>query len=236
MKNQYFGDINDYRKYGLLLAIVTESRLRPLVVWMLTPSDASSDGRFTKYLEDREHWAGYDGELYDSLREWLASPGGRHVRSIEASEILPEATFMSALLNDPTADRAVYMREALSLAQACDLVFFDPDNGIEIESVQKGQGNSSKYVYWDEIETFYSQQHSLLIYQHFPRVKRDEFVRQLAERLSRTCPDAAVTSFQTAHVVFFLVEHPRHQQALDGVAGDVQTRWKQEFRIGRHTA
>jgi len=32
MKDQYFGDINDYRKYGLLRAIVRSSELRIMVV------------------------------------------------------------------------------------------------------------------------------------------------------------------------------------------------------------
>ena len=33
MKDQYFGDINDYRKYGLLRPIIASSG------WMLTPDD-----------------------------------------------------------------------------------------------------------------------------------------------------------------------------------------------------
>ena len=42
MKDQYFGDINDYRKYGLLRAITASSGLRLLVVWMLTPDEGST--------------------------------------------------------------------------------------------------------------------------------------------------------------------------------------------------
>jgi len=36
MKNQYFGDINDYRKYGLLRCFA-EAGLNIGVCWMLTP-------------------------------------------------------------------------------------------------------------------------------------------------------------------------------------------------------
>ena len=46
MKDQYFGDINDYRKYGLLRAVVCTSGLRLMVAWMLTPDDGSTDGKF----------------------------------------------------------------------------------------------------------------------------------------------------------------------------------------------
>ncbi len=45
MKNQYFGDINDYRKYGLLRAIQSKGEARLLVAWMLTENDGSRDSR-----------------------------------------------------------------------------------------------------------------------------------------------------------------------------------------------
>ncbi len=44
MKNQYFGDINDYRKYGLLRSVLAASRMSLFVAWMLTEDDGSSDG------------------------------------------------------------------------------------------------------------------------------------------------------------------------------------------------
>ena len=39
MKNQYFGDINDYRKYGLLRILSTYGPIKTAVCWMLTPDD-----------------------------------------------------------------------------------------------------------------------------------------------------------------------------------------------------
>ena len=50
MKNQYFGDINDYRKYGLLRTLQSTGSGRLLVAWMLTPDDGSRDGGFRSYL------------------------------------------------------------------------------------------------------------------------------------------------------------------------------------------
>ena len=46
MKNQHFGDISDYRKYGLLRALQSSGDGRLLVAWMLTPDDGSRDGGF----------------------------------------------------------------------------------------------------------------------------------------------------------------------------------------------
>ena len=54
MKNQYVGDVNDYRKYGLLRCLVSSGELRTLVAWMLTPDDDSSDGKLRGYPERRQ--------------------------------------------------------------------------------------------------------------------------------------------------------------------------------------
>ena len=46
MKNQYFGDGNDYFKYDLLIFLAEElSGIKKLsIVWMLTEDDGSKDG------------------------------------------------------------------------------------------------------------------------------------------------------------------------------------------------
>ena len=47
MKNQYFGDINDYRKYGLIRILSNSGIIRTGICWMLTPDDTRTDGKFT---------------------------------------------------------------------------------------------------------------------------------------------------------------------------------------------
>ena len=50
MKDQYFGDIGDYGKYGLL-RFLAKKGIKIGVHWYLTPSDGSNDGKFTDYLD-----------------------------------------------------------------------------------------------------------------------------------------------------------------------------------------
>ena len=71
MKNQYFGDINDFRKYGLLRTIQRESGLGIGVCWFLTADDGGVDGRLMKYLNQPSRWRHYDSELYDKLQSLL---------------------------------------------------------------------------------------------------------------------------------------------------------------------
>ena len=95
MKNQYFGDINDYKKYGLLRAIKKASNLQQLVAWMLTPDDGGSDGKFVEYLTQPSKWEKYDPLLYSELIR-LADKG-RKVSLIEESNILNEGAFFQIL-------------------------------------------------------------------------------------------------------------------------------------------
>ncbi len=64
MKNQYFGDINDYKKFGLLRSIMSATDINILISWMLTEDDGSTDGKFIEYLSEPEKWSQYDNQLY----------------------------------------------------------------------------------------------------------------------------------------------------------------------------
>lgn len=73
MKNQYFGDINDYRKYGLLRALRSEGDGSLLVAWMLTPEDGGRDEGLRSYLDDPDTWAKYDPELFKGQADLLST-------------------------------------------------------------------------------------------------------------------------------------------------------------------
>jgi hypothetical protein len=68
MKNQYFGDINDYRKYGLLRLLSGRGQIRTAVCWMLTADNGSSDGSRIDYLRSPLTVGG--STILISLRPW----------------------------------------------------------------------------------------------------------------------------------------------------------------------
>jgi hypothetical protein len=82
MKHQYFGDVKDYLKYGLLREVF-RSNLKLGVCWMLTPDDISTDGRKTGYLSAPNTWRKHDPELYDLLRHTVVAQGLRNLSVIE---------------------------------------------------------------------------------------------------------------------------------------------------------
>ena len=97
MKNQYFGDINDYKKYGLLRSIIRATEFRVLVAWMMTPDDGGADGKFIKYLQRPQEYAHHDPALFDGLNDLLARNRDRYVGLIEDTDLIPGARYFSAI-------------------------------------------------------------------------------------------------------------------------------------------
>jgi hypothetical protein len=220
VKEQYVGDVNDYRKYALL-RVLGRSGLRLGVCWMLTPNDERSDGNKLGYL-DQPKQERHDPELFGLLRRVRDEPDARRLILIEGSEILPGAVFVNTIVPETLFERQLWFKQASAVLAETDLIFFDPDNGMEVGSAAKGRRNSSKYVYRDELAATYRTGHSLLVYQHFQRKERESFIRATADDLRRVAPDGEVWAIRTSHVVFMLVIQPRHHAALSAAAHHVR--------------
>jgi hypothetical protein len=201
------------------------------VIWMLTPDDTRTDGNKTEYLNQPEQYRKADPELFDALRACVLEDGQRDVS--QAQSFLPNATFFSRLIPDVLETRKRTVRDAQEAVIDTELVFFDPDNGIEIPSCAKGKRNSSKFVYWDEVYSTYQNGHSVLVYQHFPRAAREEYVQQRLEEFSSRLHDATVMSFCTPHVGFFLAAKPDHMPHIQTRLPRLSQLWKDELvRVG----
>jgi hypothetical protein len=209
VKHQYAGDVNDYLKYALLRRLTERDARRLLVCWMLTPDDGRGDGRLTRYLDDPSRWRALDPELFDALRALRDGGGARGVGEIERAGLLPGARFQSEMLGDDGREREAYFARTRALARGRELVFFDPDNGMEVPSTPRGRRNSSKYLYRDELARTYADGHSVLVYQHFPRAARGPFVSALKRRLMRLTGAPEARAFRTERMVFLLLPQPR---------------------------
>ena len=233
MKDQYFGDENDFRKYGLLRTLTRESGLSLAVCWMLTPSDGSTDGRFTGYLTGAPEWERFDPPLFRFLRQTVIEKGIRSVRAIEDSSLLPSARFYGELVPDGRPAREEWGMRALAAACGADLVFFDPDNGMEVRSRPLGRRNSSKHLLWSEARRFFAEGHSLLVYQHFPRVARETYLREQAARLREATGATVSIAFSTPRLVFFLLSQDGHAEALGRASETVQSLWVGQIQVSQ---
>ena len=231
MKNQYFGDINDYRKYGLIRSILETSPLEIMVAWMLTPDDGSTDGQHTAYLDNPGKWHSYDPELFDTLGQILSDKNNRNISRIEQTDLLGSSGFYSSRVPDDALQRNRWFNVLVKASQNYDLVFLDPDNGIEIKSKPYGKKHSSKYLYWHEIRALWESGKSLLIYQHFIREKRNQFIRRLGAQLQEQTTGAIVSAFSTPRVVFFMALQEHHQCHHPGIIKKTGTSWKEQIQF-----
>lgn len=240
MKVQYFGDEHDFRKYVLLRLLA--KRFSIGVCWMLTPDDDRNDGGKRAYLreEQADRWRHFDEKLYDLLasrvsetalanRE-LTKPSKEDLRSIEKEGLIEgeercEKDYKSTIyfedgVPQSRETRAIFRADCRRNLATANLIFYDPDNGIEIKSCPKGRRNSIKYVYWDELAEDYKAGKSIITYQHFPRRPHDEFINEKRQQLAKFLPGAATWAFEARDVVFLLAAQASHVKSVESIEDD----------------
>lgn len=203
MKNQYFGDINDFKKYTLLRKVAEVSGQRIGICWMLTPDDQSTHGNKLEYLNKDKEFSPVDSFLFRKLTH-INSNTPRNVALAGRWQLIPGAKYFDALMSD-SCDRTDFFRAAMDALRPCDIMFFDPDNGFEIKSVMKGKRNSSKYIFYDELKDFLSDGRTVIVYQHFPREKRTLYIDRMKSEIRSRLLVRSLISIRTSSVVFFVL-------------------------------
>lgn len=231
MKNQYFGDINDYEKYGLIRQLTGFGEVPTTVCWMLTPNDPGHDGHRLNYLLEPDVWRRFDPVVFDHLHQQVIEHKHRDVSSVENSGILHNCRFYSEIVQDDASQRITYLLKLLEFARNSDLVFFDPDIGMEVKSIPSGRKHSSGYLYFKEVEKTFSAGHSLLIYQHWPRKPRQPFIASLANRFRTATGVKRLYAYGRKFVVFFLVPQTHHEEIFARHNEGLAQEWKEQLEI-----
>ena len=197
MQDRYTGDVGDFGKYSLLrrLCALRDGDVEPLklgVVWYqpnpeLITSETAPDGKFIAYLcpkqkdvgeEQEREYRCCDPPLYDTLREIVKSTS-RCVEAVERANLLGTGTvFHRDRVPGPVqgargearaAKRQRWVDDALGATEGCDVVFLDPDNGLEPKAVPITRKMAPKYAYLEEVGKWLERCQSLMIYHHLGR-------------------------------------------------------------------
>jgi hypothetical protein len=172
MQNRYVGDIGDFVKLGILRALGSAGRLG--VAWWLHPDEGhNADGRHTTYL-GREAWRRLDPPLFDALKA-IVEAEQRNVAALQGADLLPGALY--AIEPIPTEGPALARRRAreawfeglTSQLATCDLVFVDPDNGLETSRFSPAARRCAKCVSLAELIALATPGRTLLVYHHQTR-------------------------------------------------------------------
>lgn len=248
MQQRYVGDVGDFGKYGLLRGLLRAARPRRprlAMLWWLTADEShNADGRHAAYLDAPAEYRACDEALFDAMRAVRAA---RTVQAVMSAGLLPpDAVSFDEPLTFSARRRATERRSArdgwLERARAASrdaqLLFFDPDNGLECRSVGRHALKGPKYVFEDELQALGGPAQSLLVYHHLSRTSAHRHqVSGLLERLRRALPKHAepiAFHFRRGTPrVFALVpsrRHPWWQAARAGAALD--DAWRPHFGLG----
>ena len=234
MQDRYAGDVGDFAKFGLLRQLLRPSasgqRIWLAVLWYLVEDeDGNFDGKHISYLRD-DHMRSCDPVLHDTLRHIVGNKT-RNVRRLEGSGLLPpdQTVFFSARMASLRSrkrgtvsaidGRRQWFLHALEGSEGADLVFLDPDNGLEVASVPPASTKANKYVYLYEVRAIAERGQSVLIYQHHNRSAAADVQTALALKRLRSiipqCPRVAAITFRRGSVrSFFLLVARSHSAIL----------------------
>jgi hypothetical protein len=230
MKNEFFGDIRDYRKYGLLRLLTGGKKVGSAVCWMLTPDE----DRPTKvdYLCREKTWRyntcwHFDEGLFDALQQAVCVEQERNVARAKHVDILnPEVfAFHEEQLKDDIYKRREYFDRFLTYSEGKDLIFFDPDNGLETRGAPAGRKGSSKFIYLDELLCTFNKQHSILVFQFFRQIAPEVVINQRTEQIFSRLYVDEIASFKTPSVIFFLIPQTKHLKELKERSEQVERAW-----------
>lgn len=179
VRHNFVNDIGDYAKYSLLRALCADGQgaTRLGVIWYLTDhAEHNNDGRKRAHLL-APGWENLDPDLLAEMKRIegaLYGPDQLNLSLIEASGILPRGT---AYFSEPVpraqgtareraTARADWFERARKAVADSDLVFLDPDNGLEVPSAPVTSPNASKYAAVAEIAALLEAGSSVVLYQH----------------------------------------------------------------------
>jgi hypothetical protein len=181
-------------------------------------------------------------ELFDGLADTLQANSAPRVSLIEGSGLLPGSRFYSAVVPDVRPKRDLWRQGLMESTSGVDLVFVDPDNGIEIPSKPLGRKDSSKYITWSEVEQIWETGCSVLIYQHFPHEPHEAFAAGKVSELRRHTgarfahafhflPFHFQAPFQAPPVLFLLVSQVEHEDGFSNAVSCLASRWEGRIKV-----
>ena len=242
MQDRYTGDAGDFGKYGLLRYLcgyrtTDDNPMLSLgVVWYLTPDQAhNADGKHIAYLNQTRRnireYQSCDPHLYLEL-SYLVHANLRSVDEVQNANIFDQRTtiYHSEPLDyaSLTAERGLaaetrlaYRKHWLAGATAKlanrDLIFLDPDNGLE-PSIHQGDPKAHHHAYFDDVRALDPQgTKTVVAYHHLNRSAKAELqvnrkLAQVREVLQRNA--WAALYHRGSARAFIIMPSESHQQVL----------------------
>ena len=230
MQDKYVGDVGDFGKF-LILRQVQRLAGRQLclgVNWytVTLPEPGSKDGRHVEYQDDRRDDAPRfmvcDPELRHALSR-LVGENRRRISDLERANILSGSAlyFSDSIpygafpLDLRIEQRTRWFEKSRKSLQAAQVVFLNPDNGVQTSKIKKTQTRSVKYAFADEIKGYFEDGKMVIVYNHRDHSPIETYATRFRETLNHVGRTARLRvlpfgSFSARDYAFFY----RDSQAL----------------------
>jgi len=157
MQEKYFGDFTDFYKFFFLKNIIGKYKLG--INWCLTPNDETNDGN--KKIENKLKLEKIDTVLYNILLKRKFSDIIKYFNENNIKDYREEYKIFHLEYK--------YETDAFNKLKKQDIIFFDPDTGIEMPS--KKLSERYKYISYRTITKYWNEKKTLIIFQHKDRKK-----------------------------------------------------------------
>ena len=242
MQDTYVGDIGDFGKFVLLRRLEKEG-FKIGINWYKTDlPGALKDGDYEiPCLFDNSE----EGEIAKQLRGLFdaKSPPLRSIEALENLKLIGSNCYYHAAVPQTGVDRKHWYEESKKKFQDCNLVFLDPDNGLQVNSVKENSKKSVKYVYTREIMDYLKNENCkcVMFYNHRSRIKPDQYFLEKQRRLEEGMNS---DHYLVAHITFprqtirdyFAVCKDKEAHAIIRAAFDkiLESQWaSKEYRLCR---
>jgi|SRR5215831_13235485 len=226
MQIQYSGGAGDFGKFALLRHLMQGRRLA--VCWYLTgANDKTRDhDRHFDYLTRPDKFRDLAPEWYGQLAEFVRNRGafGDPLTALQRSGVLENAVFTRLEVPKKASSRPEWAEELVNAVSSADLVFLDPDNGIE------GLRLTKRHVALAEIAALRQKDRALVIAHHQSGRKAE--VKYLADQMkSLGCNVVEIVRLRLVTSCLYVIVD--HDKAMTELIATFVRRWGSLAKVYR---
>ncbi|HKD31721.1 MAG TPA: hypothetical protein VKC66_38175 [Xanthobacteraceae bacterium] len=218
MQTRYSGGVGDFGKFALLRHLMQGRRLA--VCWYLTGANdhTTNHDRYFDYLTRPLAFRHLAPELYDQLveflrnRDALADP----LAALQSSGVLEDAIFIRREVPKKASSRLLWAEGLVNSVRGANLVFLDPDNGIE------GRRLTKRHAALAEIAALRQKDRALIIGHHQSGRKAE--VKYLADQMkSLGCDIVEIVRLRLVTSCLYVIVDP--DSTMTELAATFVRRW-----------
>ena len=223
MNDAFVGDIGDFGKYGLLREL-TNLGLTLSVNWYKTDFETTGGG-FIDYLNKPDEYREYDPELFQALYKIVFEDKDRRIERVEDAGII-KANFFNESIE---SNREKWWKRALEVTSGTDVVFLDPDNGLETPSMNARNSNSPMHVRWSELQEYYSLGKTVIMYQQRPKIEKEALCKERALRVNELLEADVIHILdfpRRTNRYYFIFTQKKHEVIIEKLCNLMHTKWR----------